>query len=189
MSNYYLSTFTGKIFDLANPTEDMICIEDIAHHLSIENRFNGATKFAYSVAYHSLLVCKFAPEEYKLEALLHDAAEAYCKDLPLPLKQLLKNGGELASYNYYAIDILICGAIRSKFNLINASLCNITIKNIDLKMANTEIAQLLKYFPKENWAHDYIKVGEETYNVDIMKLQPENVEELFLKEYEKYRRI
>lgn len=187
MSKFYLPTYTGKVVDLANPTEDMICIEDIAHHLSIENRYNGATKFMYSVGYHSLLVCQFAPEEYKLEALLHDAAEAYCKDLPSPLKQLIRSNVQ-SSNNHSAVDYRINRVIIQKFKLIEDPNCWHAIKNIDLKLANTEIAQLLKYFPKENWAHDYLKVGEEIYNVDIMKLQPENVEQLFLKEYEKWRR-
>lgn len=192
MSKFILPTFTGKLFNLASPIEDMICIEDIAHHLSIENRFNGATKFAYSVAYHSLLVCQFAPEKYKLEALLHDAAEAYCKDLTSPLKQLFRYKCAISPSCYYSIDNKIEELIISKFKLLTSSYeeseANVVIKQIDLKMANTEIAQLLWYFPKENWAHDYIKVGEGVYNIEIMKLQPENVEELFLKEYEKWRR-
>lgn len=186
MSKYILPTFTGKLFDLQNPTEDMICIEDIAHHLSIENRFNGSTRFPYSVGYHSICVANFTSEEFKLEALLHDATEAYCKDLTSPLKNLLREDDIVGSNNYYKIEHLISEKIFLKFNLNISTECWNAIKNIDLRMATTEVEQLLKYFPQENWCHhkDF-----SSYDIQIQKLSAENVEELFLKEYEKLRRI
>lgn len=85
----YISTFTGKHFDFINITMDDICIEDIAQGLSNECRFAGQISQFYSVAQHSVYVSQIVPPEYALEALLHDASEAYCKDLPSPLKALL----------------------------------------------------------------------------------------------------
>ncbi len=85
----YISTFTGKHFDFINITMDDICIEDIAQGLSNECRFAGQINQFYSVAQHSVYVSQIVPPEYALEALLHDASEAYCKDLPSPLKALL----------------------------------------------------------------------------------------------------
>lgn len=85
----YISTFTGKHFDFINITMDDICIEDIAQGLSNECRFAGQISQFYSVAQHSVCVSQIVPPEYALEALLHDASEAYCKDLPSPLKALL----------------------------------------------------------------------------------------------------
>lgn len=85
----YISTYTGKHFDFINISADDICIEDIAQGLSNECRFAGQIDSFYSVAQHSVYVSLIVPPEYALEALLHDASEAYCKDIPSPLKALL----------------------------------------------------------------------------------------------------
>lgn len=78
------------LFDVVNPVLDDIHIGDIAHHLSMENRYGGATRFPYSVAAHSLYMAENLVEEpYALQALLHDAAEAYLKDMPKPVKEHL----------------------------------------------------------------------------------------------------
>lgn len=184
MSEFWIQTFTGKKFDLLEPDESMICIEDIAHHLSMENRFNGATKFPYSVGYHSILVCDKAYVEYKLEALLHDAHEAYTKDLPTPLKQLLRS----RDFVYEQTANLIQDKINRKFDClysINSPLY-LSILQVDLRMAKTEMQQLLTTQP-EPW-HTSIENAEPYLDIDILKLSAENVEQLFLKEYEKYRR-
>jgi len=59
-------------------------IRDIAERLARINRWTGGTTF--SVAQHSLLVSYLCPT---LEALLHDATEAYLGDCAAPLKALL----------------------------------------------------------------------------------------------------
>lgn len=159
----------------------MITINDIAHHLSIENRFGGATRFAYSVGYHSILACNFAPDNLKLEALLHDAHEAYIKDLPNPLKRLIRAKTE--SYDNIAKDIDVLLAYKFQLS-IDENDWSIT-KDIDLRLAITERNCLLSACP-EQWIKEY--EDKKPYNMEIMKLQPENVEELFLKEYEKWRR-
>lgn len=95
--NSIIETWSGHFFDLLHPEESVICIEDIAHHLAAENRYNGATRVPISVAQHSLLVAdQFSEPWEKIYALLHDAHEAYCKDLPRPLKCLLPDYGKIA---------------------------------------------------------------------------------------------
>lgn len=85
----WIQTYTGKRFILTEPTVEMVDIEDIAHALSSIARFNGHTSEPYSVAQHSVWVSEHVHEEYALEALLHDAAEAYIGDIATPLKRLL----------------------------------------------------------------------------------------------------
>ncbi len=82
-------THTGRNVDLLKPDPRDICIEDIAHHLSKLDRYNGAGHFPYSVGQHSLLVAEILPGEMKLQGLLHDATEAYLGDVVSPLKGLL----------------------------------------------------------------------------------------------------
>jgi hypothetical protein len=84
-----IETYTGKIYEFLNPSENSICKEDIAHALSHICRFTGHTRDFYSVASHSLLVAALVPDEHKLQALLHDATEAYVGDVSSPLKHLL----------------------------------------------------------------------------------------------------
>lgn len=89
----WLQTYTGKAFDLKNPSPDMVCIEDIAHHLANQCRFLGACRVFYSVAQHSVLSTELVPLELKKQALVHDSPETYCGDWPRPLKVLMKELG------------------------------------------------------------------------------------------------
>ena len=91
----WTQTWTGKKFSVENLSPEMICIEDIAHSLSMQCRYNGHLSQFYSVAQHSvecvdLARARHEPTHYEcLQVLLHDAAEAYIGDLPLPIKRLL----------------------------------------------------------------------------------------------------
>lgn len=96
MKSDWIQTFTGKKFFPLAPDENLISIEDIAHSLSMQCRYNGHTKHFYSVAEHSILLayfyfelgCESKNKELAKYALPHDASEAYLKDIPRPLKQL-----------------------------------------------------------------------------------------------------
>src|SRR5262249_40410739 len=69
------------------PTTAMLRIEDIAQGLAHECRFNGHVREFYSVAEHCVRVSWLVPQAFALEGLLHDASEAYLKDVPSPLKK------------------------------------------------------------------------------------------------------
>lgn len=84
-----METISYRCVNLANPNPDSIVITDIAWHLSQIVRWTGACKFPYSVAQHSIWACYLAQEEFKLEALLHDAHEAYTGDISRPMKVLI----------------------------------------------------------------------------------------------------
>lgn len=88
----FIRTYTGIYMNVFEPTLEMICIEDIAHSLSMQCRFGGHLPIFYSVAQHSLN-CSYLIEDshLKLEALLHDASEAYLLDIPRPIKNNLPN--------------------------------------------------------------------------------------------------
>lgn len=75
---------------LALQPEDIL-IEDIAHHLSQINRFNGALRNPMSVAQHSIGVRRMLAAVgckpiVQLQGLLHDAPEAYLGDVTKWLK-------------------------------------------------------------------------------------------------------
>lgn len=88
-SNAWIQTFTGRKFFPLDPDPEMICIEDIAHSLSLQCRFSGHSRRMYSVAEHSIALSReLVDRNLALEALLHDASEAYLSDIPSPLKRL-----------------------------------------------------------------------------------------------------
>lgn len=92
----WFQTYTGKKFYVLDPRPEDICIEDIAHSLSLLCRFNGHIQSFYSVAQHSIHVCNLFgklvagtdldKKGFYLCALLHDAAEAYIGDVIRPVK-------------------------------------------------------------------------------------------------------
>lgn len=142
----WMQTYSGKAVELLNPLRQDILLGDIAHHLAMECRFVGATKFHYSVAQHSYYAFQMAREfglkdlDLLLELLLHDAHEAYTKDIHAPLKWAMEEMFQTESplepiSNYF--DSLI----RSMWQLpqIKTSLCH----HYDMRMLFTERAQLL----------------------------------------------
>ena len=84
----YVPTLLGHRFQPLAPRAADVVIEDIAHGLAFQCRFNGQTQHFYSVAQHSLIVADLVPKRLALAALLHDAAEAYLGDMVKPLKNL-----------------------------------------------------------------------------------------------------
>jgi hypothetical protein len=82
----FTQTYSGERIYFLNPEQNNYKIEDIAHSLSMQCRFNGHTNKFYSVAQHSVIVSYYVPEKYALWGLLHDAAEAYVCDIPRPLR-------------------------------------------------------------------------------------------------------
>lgn len=81
----WIQTFTGKKFFPLNPRVEDVCIDDIAHALSNVCRYGGHCRQFYSVAQHCCMVSDWIPE-FKLEALMHDATEAYLGDMVRPVK-------------------------------------------------------------------------------------------------------
>jgi hypothetical protein len=83
-----IRTYTGKYVDPFNMAAEDIDIRDIAHHLSLINRYTGATPLAYSVAQHSVAVSRhFIDPELRLAGLLHDAGEYVLNDIASPVKR------------------------------------------------------------------------------------------------------
>lgn len=150
-------THTGRLFDFSNPTLESIDIDDIAHGLSHVCRFAGHTEKFYSVAQHSVLVTHIVDTmllqqtdkqrfEVMLDALLHDASEAWLGDVPTPLKTLL---GEV----YKSIESKVQGLVHTKFGLPNRSINHETlVKLADLMALKFERHHFVTFHPQE-WDH------------------------------------
>ncbi|MCY1366462.1 hypothetical protein D9M69_533590 [compost metagenome] len=147
----WILTRSGRKFDLARPTADMVDPTDIAHSLSMQCRFNGHTRSFYSVAQHCCLVADLVPAEHQLAALLHDATEAYVGDMVRPLKDgMREHANSLGLLSLYdEVEDRVWVAICNRFNL-NPELPDY-VKHADLVALSTEKRDLMPEHP-EPWA-------------------------------------
>jgi hypothetical protein len=84
-----MRTWKGREVDLKDFQPYMLDLEDVVRSLSLLCRFNGHSRFMFSVLEHSIIGCYLAETpQQKLEALLHDSGEAYVGDIILPLKEV-----------------------------------------------------------------------------------------------------
>lgn len=110
----WITLLDGRRFHLLDPRPEDVDPYVLASALAKVNRFGGHTTRPYSVAEHSMHVCRLVREaggtlDERRAALLHDAAEAFIGDLPTPLKRLLPE--------YAAIERGIHAAVFARFGL------------------------------------------------------------------------
>lgn len=104
------------LLNLFDPDPADIHLEDIAHSLARQCRYNGHVSGFISVADHCIDVASRLqdagyPDRVQAQGLLHDAAEAYVGDMVAPLKHL--PGMEF----YRRVDNKVEEAIAVRFGL------------------------------------------------------------------------
>lgn len=109
MNRTTMQTYTGKLIDLQKFSPEDVRLPDIAHALSLVNRYTGHTTVPYSVAQHSVLVSRLCTPQEAMWGLLHDASEAYLGDVARPLKCLLPQ--------YQTMEEMVQRAIAKAFGL------------------------------------------------------------------------
>lgn len=189
--NAKIVTYTGKTFDLLNPTPDMVCIEDIAHSLAYQCRYTGHTKKFYSVAQHCVLMAE-NPELLgdSLDKLLHDADETYIGDIARPWKELLLvwRGGAVErpkpvrDFEQKIQDVI---GLALRVDLKHSA----EVKISDIRMMATEIRDLMPVMPDLSiWA-----IGIEQANNPVSQIidswEPDYAEHRFLRAYKKLRGV
>ena len=144
---------SGRRLDVIDPSPLDIEIEDIAHGLAFQARWNGQTKgeFVFSVANHSILVWNiFILENPKIEkkwqlvSLLHDAPEYVIGDLISPVKKEVGN-------SYISLEKKLQEAIHIRFGLpaIIPSKIKSKVKIADRKAAWIEATAIAGFDKKE----------------------------------------
>jgi hypothetical protein len=152
----YIETYTGRKFFPLAPAVDAVTIIDIAHHLSNQCRYSGATRFPYSVGQHSLLLAIYAETILKasaldcLQILIHDAPEAYLVDIPRPVKQFMPQ--------YRQWDKDINDVIRSWLNLDLVPMPPFQ-DEIDSRVIVDERAQVMCPDSGNDWGHRLEPLG------------------------------
>lgn len=173
----YICTYLGNRFFPLEGRIDRVHLEDIAHGLAYQCRFNGQTSEFYSIAQHSLMVADIVSArhpELRLAALLHDASEAYLGDVVKPLKALLPN--------YKEIEKNVEEIIASTFGI--SDMFNPVIKQADMVALATEKRDLMPH-SAEDWSY---LVGFAPHEEPIVCMAPEHAKRTFLIEVNKARR-
>ena len=82
-----LMTYSGRFMWPLEPYADEIDLVSVAHGIACEYRYGNQSPYPYPVAWHSVALSHVVPQKYAQAALIHDAAEAYMKDVPRPIRR------------------------------------------------------------------------------------------------------
>ena len=175
-----LTSWSGVDINITSPQASDIHIKDIAHSLSMICRYNGTTRYHYSVAQHSLAVANVAqkmgyPPEQVLYALLHDATEAYICDIPRPLKSLLSE--------YRKIEQSLNQVIMDKFGISGVD--TTTVDVIDYNIVYDEALEVLDKTP--SWLNRYTSVAKD--RTLFRRMNPTDAYKLFMNKYNELREV
>lgn len=126
-----ITTRSGITFDYLNPTPEMIDLGDIAYGLAREGRYANQLpgSLVWSVLRHSRLVASVVDRPLKFQARMHDAVEAYVRDMPSPMKRIMPEYNEIE-------DIIWRRAVAPKFGLPQK--LDDAVKHADLRALHTE---------------------------------------------------
>jgi len=171
----WIETYSGGKLHFLNPQPEEIQITDIAHALSLTCRFGGQCKSFYSVAEHSIRVAEIVPPKYKLQALLHDASEAYLPDLPRPIKAKLPE--------FKSMELIILYNIWLRFGISKILRGEKVIKGADNILLATEARDLMSNM--DNWA----PLPEPLREKILPWKSQQYVEAVFLRKFELYREL
>lgn len=169
-----IEAFNGQYFSLDSDDLEGLAIENIAHALSMVNRFCGHTKFPYSVAEHSVHVASQLPPELQLIGLMHDGSEAYIQDIPAPFKPYLPD--------YAVIEKKVQDRVYRSVQLDPEWVDSVypEVKRVDSMMCQVE-ATFLLHSKGEGWAAN--PNGLQIYGFD-----PQTSEGIFLMAFSKILR-
>lgn len=179
----WLQTNGGQAFDLLAPDPGVVSIEEIAHALAHQCRYNGHVRHHYSVAEHCVLVSQWLEARHGVRqlaagGLLHDAAEAYIGDLAAPVKLALPPPALDA---WRAIEEGVEGAICSALGVGQAWLHDPRVKEADTRLLLDERAELMAPPPRP-WP-----IARPPLGVRIEAYAPEEARRQFLKRWREVR--
>lgn len=168
----FIVTYSGRRVNVLDMRTEDVNIGDIAHSLSQLCRFTGHCRDYFSVAEHSWIASMHVPAELALEALLHDAAEAYVNDLSRPLKH------HPSMEEYRLAEQRVDRVIRAAFHLPifeHEPHMSEAIKDVDNKLVVTEARALMA---DSAWADTHAAL-----DVGLYLFAPKTAERMFLQRY------
>jgi len=178
VSEHWIQTFTDKAFDFLEIKSSVICIQDIAHALAYQCRYNGHCRQFYSVAEHSvrasvLLENKNYTTDIVAAALLHDAHEAYLGDVVAPLKTLAA-----INEGFQNLADAIDAAIGEHFLIPPHLFKHFGVVWADHTLLATELRDLFG-----DLARNFSVPGVTALDTKIVPVSPDQAEALFLERF------
>src|SRR3954471_15095769 len=173
----FIQTLSGRRINPLDASPEDIDPVDIAGSLANLCRFGGHSRWFYSVAQHSLIVCDLlaaqgaTPDEL-MAALLHDAAEAYLGDLPHPIKHRSELGAV-----FRAAEKGLEAVIAERFSLPEAAA---RIKPLDRALLATE----RRIFSTISWVWPELD-GVAPLDLEIDPWLPDRAREEFTRRYDR----
>lgn len=171
--NAYIEVNSGARFYPFDLHRSEITIEDVAHSLAHNCRFNGHTSKFYSVAEHSVIVSHLCEPRNALAGLIHDASEAIISDVPKPIKlhlpDVMRLENELENYMF---DRFANGARMNE----DIKLCDITALAMEAS----------KIMPGAEWVDELRRSFplKDPGKLKVCCLSPKTAKLLFLSRYE-----
>lgn len=173
----WILTFTGKRFFPLDPRPEDVDFRDICHALSLETRYGGHCAYHYSVAQHTVLLhdCIVANGGFRKGVarycLIHDASEAYLKDIPRPLKASLPD--------YIEVERQLCNMLESMFMVKLYDFEKSDFKELDTRICRDEMQALFAPELLPNW-------NVKSLGLTITPWSPEQAEQALLKLFKHY---
>lgn len=170
----FVSTYTGRLMYPLDPRPEMVTIIDIAHHLSMQCRYNGASMFMYSTGQHCCLLFDYVRQVRKgtpldcLQILMHDAAEYALVDVPRPIKQ------HMPEYRKWDYKLTMC--IREWLGLGGVPIPTWQ-DELDSRIIMDERSQVI-FDQDADWQHNLEPLG-----ILIDHWEPQYTEQQFLARY------
>jgi hypothetical protein len=170
----WVEVASGRLMYPFSPKPHMITLWDVAHHLSIIPRYNGATRRPYSVAEHCVLLADYGIRRGLsplkcLNLLLHDGAEAYLTDVMSPIKDSFRA--------FRAVEDRLLRMIHGTLGvpyLEDRSLITLLDKSIIL---DERAAMLPNHKPENHW---HVEEAFEPLGVEVRGLPWDEAEGEFL---------
>lgn len=174
-----LQTYSGAVFDFADPRLQSVLPEDLAHHLARICRFKGAIHAEnYSVAEHSCLMHDYTlaeDETLAYHCLVHDAEEAYTGDFPSGLKAMLSAETRAALQKIGRVVLEALGAWPLHHD----------VKPLDVRICATEAREFMSF---EDPVWDYLRPVE-PLPVELQCWGPIEAQAQWWRRYENRRRF
>ncbi len=153
----------GELFDLINGDYKRIHAAEICSRLGKLCRWAGAGKGFYSVAEHSIHVANRILIEYNgldmdvLDALFHDASEAFLGDLASPVKQVLPS--------YQILEQHVQSSLQAAIGIVPSAQRAFTIEHADKEVAVWERASLIYPYDGDFIVNplDHSEAGQQMY--------------------------
>ena len=186
----WMETWQGVRFYPLDPRPEEVRLDDIAHHLSRINRYNGACELEhYSVAEHSVLMAQWLLDTYDspflaYQGLFHDAPEAYIGDMVRPLKRNMP-AFEAAEGPVYEAVVRALPMLWNAHDRLGVGFgLDASVKEADNRILVDERAQVMR--PSGNtWGIDHLK----PLDVRIEGWSPSYAEHFFLAVEQSLRRM